>query len=119
MMSAMTSASSPAASLSAPRRVTASHDGAGNAVVSKDAPPPRTIDVEGGPGVAELVWLDGPVHSVDDACDREGEGFPLEPPPGGASLRIIRLPAPAAGTPVDQTWLRVHGGRRAEWCTCE
>ena len=62
-----------------------------------------------GIAVSELLWLDGPVRSVDDGRDRDDTGFPLEPPAGGASFRIIAMPPPAAGADPDTTWLRVAG----------
>jgi quercetin dioxygenase-like cupin family protein len=90
------------------RRVVTGIDG-GRAGFRSDAAPERTIDVAGGVGVSELLWLDGAPMSVDDGRDRTDDGYPLEPPPGGASVRIIRLPAPAAGTAPDDAWLRVAG----------
>lgn len=91
------------------RRIIAAHDAEGRPHIARDETPPNTVDVEGSVGVSELLWLDGPVSGLDDGADRTDGGFPLEPPPGGASLRVIRLPAPPAGAPVDETWLRVHG----------
>jgi hypothetical protein len=84
-------------------------DAPAKAVVRSDAPAARTIDVPGGVGVTELLWLDGPVRSVDDGRERDDDGYPLEPPAGGASARIIRLAAPPAGTPAGEGWLRVAG----------
>ncbi len=79
------------------RRVVTADDG-----IASDGPPPRTVDVAGGIGVAELLWLEGPPADVADGTDRTGGGFPLEPPPGGASARVIRLPPSG-------DWLRVEG----------
>jgi quercetin dioxygenase-like cupin family protein len=81
----------------------------GKAVFRSDGAPARTIDVPGGVGVSELLWLDGAPTSVDDGRDRDDDGYPLEPPPGGASVRIIRLPAPAADAAPAEQWLRVAG----------
>lgn len=79
------------------RRVVTADDG-----IASDGPSPRTIDVPGGFGVSELLWLDRPPADVGDGGDRTSDGFPLEPPPGGASARVIRLP------PTGE-WLRVDG----------
>jgi quercetin dioxygenase-like cupin family protein len=81
----------------------------GKAVFRSDGAPVRTIDVPGGVGVSELLWLDGAPTSVDDGRDRDDDGYPLEPPPGGASVRIIRLPAPPADAAPAEQWLRVAG----------
>ncbi len=70
-------------------------------VAASDGPPPRTIEAPGGFAVSELLWLDGPADSPDAGDDRTDAGFPLEPPAGGSSSRIVRLP------PGD--WLRVAG----------
>lgn len=70
--------------------------------ITSDGPAPLTIDADGGFGVSELLWLDGPVQAVADGADRTAGGFPLEPPPGGASSRIIRMPHTGE-------WLRVDG----------
>ncbi len=70
--------------------------------IESDGPAPRTVDLPGGVGVSEVLWLDGPVRTVADGPDRTDAGFPLEPPPGGASSRIIRMPATGE-------WLRVEG----------
>jgi quercetin dioxygenase-like cupin family protein len=91
------------------RRVETGHDRDGKAVIRSDGAPPRTVRTPAGIAASELLWLDGPARSVDDGRDREGEGFPLEPPPGGASFRILSLPPPQAGVDVDATWLRVPG----------
>jgi quercetin dioxygenase-like cupin family protein len=70
--------------------------------VASDGTAPLTVDLPGGIGVTELLWLDCPVRTVADGADRTDGGFPLEPPPGGASSRIIRMPATGE-------WLRVEG----------
>ena len=79
------------------RRVVTGPDG-----VVSDGPAPLTIDQPGSFGVTELLWLDGPVRTVADGTDRTHRSFPLEPPPGGASSRIIRMP-------MTGEWLRVDG----------
>ncbi len=81
----------------------------GRAVIRSDGTPPRTVEVPGSFAVSEVLWLDGPTLTADDGRDRDDEGYALEPPPGGASVRIIRLPAPDPGLPVDQHWLRIEG----------
>ncbi len=78
------------------RRVVTGHDADGTAVFRSDGPAPLTLDAPGGFGVSEVLWLDGPVRGFDDGVDRTEVTFPLEPPPGGASARIVRLP-PTAG----------------------
>jgi quercetin dioxygenase-like cupin family protein len=90
------------------RRVEAAHEG-GRAVIRSDASTPLTVRAPSGVAVSELLWLDGPVRSVDDGRDRTEGGFPLEPPPGGASFRILSLPPPEPGADIDATWLRVPG----------
>ena len=95
------------------RRVETGHDGAGRAVIRSDGPPPRTVHASSGVAVSELLWLDGPVRHVDDGRDREEGGFPLEPPPAGASFRIIAMPPPQPGLGTDASWLRVPGDEAA------
>lgn len=70
-------------------------------VVTADGPPSKMVAAPNGFGVAELLWLDAAPTSPHDGGDRSGEGFPLEPPAGGLSSRIVSLP------PGD--WLRVAG----------
>jgi quercetin dioxygenase-like cupin family protein len=83
------------------RRVVTQVDGDGAAFAS-DGPPPNMVSAPGF-GVAELLWLDGPATSVDDGGDdRTTPGYPLEPPAGGLSSRIITMPP-------NGEWLRVEG----------
>jgi quercetin dioxygenase-like cupin family protein len=70
--------------------------------ITSDGPADKTIDIPGGFAVSEVLWLDGPATDVADGRDRVERDFPLEPPPGGASARLIRLPATGS-------WLRVEG----------
>ena len=90
------------------RLVETGHDAAGRAVFRADGTPAHSVAMEGGVGVAEHLWLDRPPATADDGVDRAGAGFDLEPPPGGASVRIIRLPPPPAAA-ADEGWLRVEG----------
>jgi mannose-6-phosphate isomerase-like protein (cupin superfamily) len=83
------------------RRVVTRVEGDG-AVFASDGPPPNTVSAPTGFGVAEVLWLDGWPQTVDDGGDRTTPGYPLEPPPGGLSSRIIRMPAGG-------DWLRVEG----------
>jgi quercetin dioxygenase-like cupin family protein len=89
------------------RRVVTGHDADGIAVFRSDGPPPLTLEALGGVGVSEVLWLDGPVQTFDDGVDRTEVSFPLEPPPGGASVRFVRLPPPPADAPPEEHWLRV------------
>jgi quercetin dioxygenase-like cupin family protein len=84
------------------RRVVTTLDGEGGSAFASDGPPGNLVATPSGFGVAELLWLDGPPADVDAGHDRTGGGFPLEPPPGGLSSRIIRMPAGG-------DWLRVEG----------
>ncbi len=85
------------------RRVVTGHDGAGRAVFLSDGVPPKTIDRES-TGVSELLVLPGPPADASAGGDSPDQGFPLHPPAGGATVRLIRLP-PAG----DGGWLRVAG----------
>ena len=96
------------------RRVVTGHDDTGRAVFRSDGAPPRTISAPNGFGVSEVLWLDGAPRSVDDGRDITDGPFLLEPPAGGGSVRVIRMPSAAPGTPVDEQWLRVHGDDDAE-----
>ncbi|HVM64392.1 MAG TPA: cupin domain-containing protein, partial [Acidimicrobiales bacterium] len=90
------------------------HDGAGRPVVRADGRPPLSVEAPTGVAVAELLWLDAAPVGVDDGRDRTEGGFPLEPPPGGLSVRVIRLPPPSPGTAPGDAWLRVPGDDPAE-----
>ena len=90
------------------RRVVTGHrDGA--AVFLEDGSPPNTIAAPTWFGVTELLWFDGRPADADAGRDRSDGGWPLEPPAGGLSSRVICMPAPDPATPVDDTWLRVAG----------
>jgi quercetin dioxygenase-like cupin family protein len=83
------------------RRVVTRVDGDGASFAS-DGPPPNLIAAPSGFGVGEVLWLDGPPADVEAGGDRTTPGYPLEPPPGGLSSRLIRMPAGG-------DWLRVEG----------
>ena len=75
-------------------------------VIESDGPAPNSIE-SGAVAVSEVWWSDRADRCVGDPVDRKGPGFPLEPPPGGASARIIRMPGLAPGIDPDDAWLRV------------
>lgn len=77
-------------------------------VITDDGTAPNSVD--SGPfAVSEVYWSDGAPRAVGDAIDRSTSGFPLEPPPGGASGRIITMPGIPDGADPESTWLRVDG----------
>ncbi len=77
-------------------------------VIESDGVAPNTFDT-GSIAVSEVWWSPGPDRRVVDPVDRTSTGFPLEPPPGGASARVIRMPGLAPDTDPDDAWLRVEG----------
>ncbi|MFM8862100.1 MAG: AraC family ligand binding domain-containing protein [Acidimicrobiia bacterium] len=77
-------------------------------VLQSDGPAPNSLDI-GPVAVSEVWWSERSHRTVGDPCDRTTPGFPLEPPPGGASARIIRMPGIPDGADLDSTWLRVDG----------
>ena len=84
------------------RRVVTGFDPDGREVFTDDGAPPNSVEV-GPVGVAEVLWCgSGTVHVGDDP-DRTSPGYPLEPPPGGASVRVIRMPGIPPGTDHDDT----------------
>lgn len=86
------------------RRVVTGHDAAGQAVFVSDGPPPHLVSSPTGTAVATLWALDGAPTDPADGGDPTG-GFPLEPPPGGMTLRMIRLPLPDQSLPREQQFL--------------
>jgi len=90
------------------RRVVTGIDDAGRHVITEDGAAPNTI-VTDTVCVSEVLWIDGPLLSIADSPDKTNSGFALEPPPGGASARVIRMPGIPAGADPDTTWLRVAG----------
>ncbi len=89
------------------RRVVTGHDDAGRSVFVSDGTPPRTIDVPNGYGVSDLLYVGGPPASAFDAGDPPDGPWALEPPPGGCTVRLIRIPPPAADAPEADRWIRV------------
>lgn len=77
-------------------------------VIESDGPTPNSIDTDR-VSVSEVWWSERSDRAVSDPCDRTTAGFPLEPPPGGASARVIRMPGIPAGADPESTWLRVDG----------
>jgi len=90
------------------RRVVTGIDNAGRHVITEDGAAPNTIETDT-VAVSEVLWIDGPLLSISDSPDKANSGFALEPPQGGASARIIRMPGIPEGADPDTTWLRVAG----------
>jgi quercetin dioxygenase-like cupin family protein len=88
------------------RRVVTGFDPDGREVFTDDGTAPNSVEV-GPVGVSEVLWCGSADVHVGDGPDREGPGFPLEPPAGGLSVRVIRMPGIPPGTDHDETWLRV------------
>ncbi len=84
------------------RRVVTRLDEAGLGRFASDGMPPNSVASPEGFGVTEVLWLDGPAADVDAGGDRRGSGYPLEPPSGGLSSRIISMPP-------SPDWLRIDG----------
>jgi quercetin dioxygenase-like cupin family protein len=90
------------------RRVVTGHDRNGAAVFVSDGTPPHSVVTPEGYGVSDFLWLNGPPRTADDGEDLEG-AFELEPPAGGLSVRIIRIPPPPRDAPEAERWIRVAG----------
>lgn len=90
------------------RRVVTGINADGRHVITDDGAAPNTI-VTDTVAVSEVLWLDGPLPSITDGPDKSDSGFALEPPLGGASARVIRMPGIPHGADPDSTWLRVAG----------
>lgn len=91
-----------------PRRVVTGVDASGAHVIVADETAPNTFWGDA-VGVSEVFWSQGAPRRLDDRFDRDGTGFPLEPPFGGASARVIRMPGIPEGADAESTWLRVDG----------
>jgi mannose-6-phosphate isomerase-like protein (cupin superfamily) len=91
------------------RRVVTEVDAKGRSMWSSDGRPPSMVAAPDGTGVADVWALDAAPATPADGSDSLGEGFPLEPPPGGLTWRIIRLPAPDPRAPREQQFLAVPG----------
>ena len=90
------------------RRVVTGIDQSGRHIIESDATAPNTFATDS-IAVSEVLWSDGPHLSINDSIDRTSSGFPLEPPPGGVSARVIRMPGIPEGADPETTWLRVDG----------
>jgi quercetin dioxygenase-like cupin family protein len=90
------------------RRVVTGLDANGRSVFRSDATPPKTVDRgEATAGASELLVFPGHPGQADDGGDSAEPGFPLHPPVGGATVRLIRIPPPPPGASGDERWLRV------------
>ena len=90
------------------RRVVTGIDEDGRHVIVSDTEAPNTF-VSETVAVSEVLWSEGPDISITDPVDRISPGFPLEPPAGGLSARIIRMPGLAPDADPEESWLRVDG----------
>ena len=91
------------------RRVVTEVDADGRAVWADDGPPPGLIAGPDGFGVANVWAFDGAPTSLHDGLDALADPFTLEPPPGGATWRVLRLPAPDPALPREEQFLAVPG----------
>ncbi len=103
------------------RRVVTGHDASGREQILSDGAPPKTIEAPNGAGVSELLVFESAPRDARSGGDSAGPGFPLHPAPGGATVRVIRLPAPAAGASGEERWLAVAGEdpERRGWHTTD
>jgi quercetin dioxygenase-like cupin family protein len=103
------------------RRVVTGHDARGRAVFVSDGVPPKTIEMPGGVAVSELLVFDAPPKDANAGGDSAGKDFPLHPPAGGATVRVIRLAPPPPGAARDERWLSVAGEdpKRRGWHTTD
>lgn len=104
------------------RRVVTEVDVEGRSTWRGDGAPPSLVAGPDGTGVADVWALDAAPTSIADGMDSLGDGFTLEPPPGGLTWRIIRLPAPDPRAAREQQFLAVPGreptgGRRGMHAT--
>jgi quercetin dioxygenase-like cupin family protein len=96
------------------RRVVTEVDAKGRAMWAADGPPPVMAgSPDGRVGVADVWALTGPPASPAGGSDSLGPGFPLEPPVGGLSWRIIRLPAPDPHLPREKQFVVAPGHEAA------
>lgn len=91
------------------RRVVTEIDAKGRAMWTSDGPPPGLVAMPDGLGVANVWAFEAAPSSVADGVDALAEPFTLEPPPGGMSWRVLRLPAPDPRHPREQQFLDVPG----------
>ncbi len=77
------------------RRVVTGHDAGGRSVFVSDGTPPDTSGTETANdfGRSELWHVPGPPITAHSGGEREAGPWQLEPPVGGASWRVMRLPA--------------------------
>ncbi|HEX4016733.1 MAG TPA: cupin domain-containing protein [Frankiaceae bacterium] len=91
----------------AARRVVTGFAADGNPAFLSDGAPPETVASPMGHGLSEMLWLQAPAAAATDGGDPPAGARGMFPPRGAMAGRIIRFPGYPAGTPVDDTWLRV------------
>lgn len=76
------------------RRIVTGHDAEGAAIIARDGPPPRVIDVSGRGTVFHELWHTKSVPARIDRASAEPEEatLTLAPPKGGVRVRIVDFP---------------------------
>ena len=96
-----------------PRRLVTGTTATGGAFLAADGAVPNAVFVEHGPGIAQIeLWQTlGPVVDAGQGGDDEHGDFSLDPIGGGASWRLVTLPAAGGldGRTLDDT------ARGAQW----
>ncbi|MGA4538694.1 cupin domain-containing protein [Uniformispora flossi] len=78
--------------------------------VAEDGIPAVTVASRSGHGLSELLWFEAPPRdAAQDGGDPPAGMRGAFPQAGAAVCRLIRFPGIPAGTPGDDTWLRVPG----------
>ena len=89
------------------RRVVTGFGSDGSPAFLSDGVPPETVASPMGHGLSELLWLREPAVNATDGGEPPTGARGMFPPRGATACRLIRFPGYPAGTPVDDTWLRV------------
>ena len=91
----------------AARRVVTGFGPEGTPAFLADGVPPDTVSSPMGHGLSEVLWLQAPAAAATDGGEPPAGARGMFPSRGATAARLIRFPGYPAGTPVDDTWLRV------------